>query len=280
MTTSQVQTEIACAVCGQGMSGKAGVSDAKGRRVCGDCIEAARQLVARRESRKRQVDALKKSESELSRVEHDNSAVLSMSEDEVLALARFACANCGRVIPIAGTGCEACGFGTSLGVPSRRRHRFRLNFGVATSQSSSLFPQLDSRIVMWSGTGLVVLGALTPLVALLVGWMWEGAVVITLGLTLAALALLGFARRHAPASFIPHCLGAAAAIGLLSRGISGPTSQSLGVWLIAGLPALGMQCWTLATASDDWLVRRAIAASMIAQGGMITIAIIRVAQVA
>lgn len=262
------------------MTGRAGVNDAKGRRVCGDCIEAARQLVARRESRKRQVEALRKSETELSRVEHDNSAVLSMSEDEVLALARFACTNCGRVLPVAGAGCEACGFGTSLGVPTRRKSRLRLNFRTATSQSSTLFPQLDPRIVMWSGTAMITLGGLTPVVALLVGWMWEGAILITLGLTLAALALLGFARRHALPSLTVHAIGSIIAMTLLVRGISGANSQPLGVWLAGGAVALSMQGWTLVSNADDWLVRRAVAGSVLAQTGMIALAVIRTAQVA
>jgi hypothetical protein len=275
----QVKAQAACAVCGQSMTGKTGVSDAKGRPVCGDCIEAARQLVARRESRKRQVDAIKKSESELARVEHDNSAVLQMSEDEVLALARYACANCGRVIPVAGMGCETCGFGTSLGVPGHKRSRFSFSFARVASNSSTLFPQIDPRIITWAGTGATVLGALTPLIALLVRWMWEGAIVITAGLTIGAMALLMFARRHRLSSTAVHTVAGLVGVGLLIRGISGPTSQTLVVWLAVGLPAIAVQLWSMLTSGDDWLVRRAIGASIIAQTGLVVIAVIRFVQV-
>lgn len=280
MSTSQAHTQSSCAVCGQGMQNKAGVTDAKGRPVCVDCIEAARQLVARRESRKRQVEAIKKSEAELSRVEDDNSAVLHMTEDEVLALARFACANCGRVLPVAGAGCEACGFGTSLGVPSKRRSRLRFGLRGPAAHASSLFPQFDPRIVTGSGTAVLLLGALAPLSAVMVRWMWEGATVITVGLAVAGIALLAFSRRNAIASTIPFALGAIVAMVLLVRGLSGPTSQSLVVWLSVGVVALALQLWTLLTASDDWLVKRVMAASLIAQTGMIVLAIIRCSQVA
>lgn len=280
MSTSQAHTHSTCAVCGQSMQDKAGVTDAKGRPVCVDCIEAARQLVARRESRKRQVEALKKSEAELSRVEDDNSAVLHMTEDEVLALARYACANCGRVLPVAGMGCEACGFGTSLGVPSKRRSRFRLGLRPPAAHGSALFPQFDPRLVTWSGTAVLVLGAIAPLSAVLVRWMWEGATVITVGLAVAALSLLGFGRRNAITSIIAFAIGALAGTILLLRGISGPASQPLAIWLVVGLVALALQLWTLVTSTDDWLVKRVMAASLLAQTGMVILAIIRCSQVA
>lgn len=280
MTQQLVTGSDDCTVCGQSMTGKAGVNDAKGRPVCGDCIEAARQLVARRESRKRQVEQLKKSEHELARVEHDNTAVLQMSEEDVLALSRFACKNCGRVLPVAGLGCEACGYGTTLGIPTKRRARFfSLKFSGPSSQASALFPQFDSRIVTWAGTGAMVLGALTPLVAMLVRWMWEGAIVLALGLTIAAMGLMGYARRSSPVSIGAPAIGGVAVCVLLLRGLGGPTSQSLMAWLAVGVAGLGLQLWGILSGHDEWLVRRSMWASLVAQAGLMTCAIIRCSQV-
>lgn len=279
MSTQTWTDSAACTVCGQAMAGKSGVTDPKGRPVCGDCIEAARQLVARRESRKRQVDALRKSESDLARVEHDNSAVLHISEEEVLALSKYACASCGRVIQIADMGCDACGFGTSLmNGSSRKRRLFSFKLRGPTSQTSTLFPLLDARIVSWIGTGALALGVFTPVIAMLVRWMWEGAIVLALGLTLAAAGLLAFARQQRPATIAVHALGALVICVLLVRGLSGPTSQTLVVWLAVGVPAIAMQLWSMLTGGDEWLVRRSVAASLLAQVGLVAFAIIRCTQ--
>jgi hypothetical protein len=112
----------------------------------------------------------------------------------------------------------------------------------------------------------------------LVRWMWEGAIVLALGLTLAATGLLAFARQQRPATIVVHALGALVMCVLLVRGLSGPTSQTLVVWLAVGVPAIAMQLWSMLTGGDEWLVRRSVAASLLAQVGLVAFAIIRCTQ--
>jgi hypothetical protein len=119
-----------------------GVIDPRGRFVCEDCLERARQTIVNRRAREAQqkLDAVK--EQQVAQAERDNALVLELRESINPAL-ELLCPSCGRLIMLDTGGCRSCGYGVEEEQSGRKRSLFSRRRSRSRAAPPQLAPDLS-----------------------------------------------------------------------------------------------------------------------------------------